>query len=97
MKLVLAVLALCLATPALAQQRCFPSGLIEEGLKTSKYKEQLIGAGVVEGGKRITVHANPATQTFSILYSDGQKTCFVAVGKGWSSVAPQPVISGKDM
>lgn len=90
------LLALTAAVQA-ASPACQPRGVFEIGLKVGKYREQLIGADVIDGSGAVLLYFNPETKTFSILATQGQLTCFIAAGKGWTAIEPAPVKSGKDM
>lgn len=77
-----------LAAFLMAQQPpCGPTGMVEKQL-TEKYKESIVGAGIVNGGVLFTL-VNPETGTFTILLRrpDGM-TCIVMSGTGYTIQDP---------
>lgn len=77
------LIALLLAqTPP--QIPCGPTGLVEKSIR-DRYGENVIGAGVVQGGL-LFVTNNPKTGTFTVMLRrpDGQ-TCVLMGGTGYAT------------
>jgi hypothetical protein len=64
MRLPLAALAVCLAMPALAQERCAPRD-VQTGILTGKFGESVIAMGLTPDGV-VEYWANPETGTWTV-------------------------------
>lgn len=77
--------ALLTATPAIAQQACGPRAEIVQVL-TGKYREQIIGQGIVNDGAAIEIYASDKG-TFTVLAAFGRGlACIVAAGKNFNAI-----------
>lgn len=90
---ILALFALLLATPALAEPKCAPFDQVEAML-AAEYQETRVAQGIVTGGEAmLALFASPqGTWTAVFVKADGM-ACFAAGGNDWQErhdAAPVP-------
>jgi hypothetical protein len=94
MRLPLAALAVCLAMPAAAQERCAPRD-VQTGILIGKFGESVIAMGLTPDGI-VEYWANPETGTWTVTITrpDGV-LCGIIAGLNFEAVdAPKPGVDG---
>lgn len=95
MKRLFTALALCVASPALAEPQCGPTGAVLQWLSES-HGEHMHARGFVQSGEMFGVFGNTESGTWTIVIVRGDgTTCLIAAGRDFAlHDAPAPGTDG---